>query len=129
MSETRLRCRLQLSTVECPLQRPGAPPLGYVKCSDVALRSRSGHAQGDDTMQARTILAGAALLAGGVLIGWLAASGRVAERLHAQDKAPAEAAPASPRYDELAGTPFPEKHPTKEDAAKPTAAQSLHPCH
>ena len=69
-------------------------------------------------MQARTILAGAALLAGGVLIGWLAASGRVAERLHAQDKAPAEAAPASSRYDELADTPFPENHATKEGAAK-----------
>ena len=43
-------------------------------------------------MQARTILAGAALLAGGVLIGWLAASGRVAERLSYRHHTPARAA-------------------------------------
>jgi hypothetical protein len=64
------------------------------------------------------ILAAMTLLAGGVLIGWLAASGHVAEKLQAQDKAPLKAQAASTRYEELANTPYPENHATNEGAAK-----------
>jgi hypothetical protein len=42
-------------------------------------------------VRTRMILAAMTLLAGGVLIGWLAASGHVAEKLQAQDKAPLKA--------------------------------------
>ncbi len=44
-------------------------------------------------MRIRTILAAAALLAAGALLGWLAASGRLITDVHAQDKAPADKTP------------------------------------
>src|SRR6266542_2508240 len=51
---------------------------------------------GDDTMRTRTTLAAAALLAIGILLGWLAASGRLAPDVQAQDKVPAQPKTADP---------------------------------
>jgi hypothetical protein len=55
-------------------------------------------------------------LAVGALLGWLAASGGVIQRLHAQDKAPEQARPSdSPaHWDELTKLPFPNGYPTEE---------------
>ena len=61
-------------------------------------------------------MAAAALLAAGALIGWLAASDRAAEKVHAQDKAPEKAlAGGTPaHWDELAKLPFPNGYPSEE---------------
>jgi hypothetical protein len=67
-------------------------------------------------MRTRTTLAAAALLAAGALIGWLAASDRVAEKLYAQDEVPdkARAGGTPAHWDELAKLPFPNGYPTEE---------------
>jgi hypothetical protein len=64
----------------------------------------------------RTFLTTSTLLAAGALLGWLAASDRVSDRLRAQDKPSEKARPGdtSSRWDELAKLPFPNGYPTEE---------------
>jgi hypothetical protein len=60
-------------------------------------------------MRTRTTPTVAVALAVGALLGWLAASGGVTQRLHAQDRAPENARPSETplHWDEVAKLPSP----------------------
>ena len=67
-------------------------------------------------MRPRPSLAAGALLAAGVLLGWVAACGCLAPIAPAQDKSDGKTPGIPDRFDELANLRFMENRPTKETA-------------